>query len=238
MNNEAGSPDPIQFDSNKIIRQLFGENVIGEIHRINDNVASLHPDERSLIDKACDKRRHEFSTARLCAKYALAHLGIENAVIGRGGNNEPLWPENVIGSIAHSKDLCGAVVAKKSDSGCSIGFDIEKLRTLKNDIGRIICTKDESYWIKTQPDAAHDLLIILIFSLKESIYKCIFNHNKQKLTFKNCTIIPDLSTQTASVQFHTEEFKPAVTLKFVISHEYVFSGAHLSTTESFVNAGL
>ncbi len=39
---------------------------------------------------------------------------------------EPLWPAGVVGSISHSGELAGAVVARASDAW-SVGLDIELL---------------------------------------------------------------------------------------------------------------
>ena len=159
------------------MKVLFPEDATGVILPIGNYQARLHPDEYKIIHSASEKRKFEFSTGRWCSKQALASQGLNNAIILTGENREPIWPEGFIGSISHCIDQCGTVIAKTSNMK-SIGFDIESIKKLKNDIGRIVCTDKEKEWIKSQKQYPYNVLVILIFSLKESIYKCVYQHQQ------------------------------------------------------------
>ena len=57
--------------------------------------ARLFPEEEAVVARAVDKRRREFTTARACARTALAGLGLPAAPIGRGERGAPGWPPEI-----------------------------------------------------------------------------------------------------------------------------------------------
>lgn len=219
MNNDSE-----QLSHSEIIKTLFPESVTGVILPIDDYQSQLHPDELKIISSASDKRKFEFSTGRWCAKQALASQGINNTKILTGVNREPIWPTGYIGSISHCKDQCGAVVAKNSNIN-SIGFDIEIIKDLTNDIGRIVCTNNEKEWIKNQKQYPYNALVILIFSLKESVYKCIYQHRQVKLGFKDICITPNLETNMAEIIFNKLQVDSDIKLRFAVNKNHIHSGA-------------
>ncbi|HEX2760306.1 MAG TPA: hypothetical protein VHM27_07320, partial [Rhizomicrobium sp.] len=86
----------------------------------------LPPPENALVEKAAPKRRREFALGRACARAALEKLGHGGAVIGRGSNGAPLWPQGITGSITHTRDYAAAVVGEaRHFSG--IGVDAERV---------------------------------------------------------------------------------------------------------------
>ena len=114
-------------DASDIIATLFPKEVTGTILPIGDYQSHLYPEECSIVESASYKRKFEFSTGRWCAKQVLNSEGIQNFPVLSGENREPIWPDNIVGSISHCKDLCGAVIAK-SNNVDSIGFDIENIK--------------------------------------------------------------------------------------------------------------
>jgi 4'-phosphopantetheinyl transferase EntD len=214
----------IQKYDTEILDKIFPYTVSGIILPIDNYISHLHPDEYKFIRTASNKRKLEFSTGRRCAAKALSARGISNAAIPAGENREPVWPPGIIGSISHCKDKCGAVIAGKSDLK-SIGFDIESIKTLKNDIGRVVCTNREKKWLKDNRQQPYNVLMILIFSLKESVYKCIYQAQQIKLGFKDINIIPDLDEGTAEIVFNKELDAPNITLRFFITNHHIYSGA-------------
>lgn len=133
--------------------------------------ATLLPDERSLLsDQAVPKRIKEFTLGRTAARQALKKLGITDSVaIGRGAKREPLWPEGIVGSITHSKDIAMAAVAKKQHVR-ALGIDLEKSsRKSSIDISEKIALPSELDWI-----AGSDLRLMMLFSAKEALFKAIF----------------------------------------------------------------
>jgi 4'-phosphopantetheinyl transferase EntD len=61
----------------------------------------LFPEEITLVARATEKRRREFTAGRECARAALAGLGLAAVPILRGYRGAPQWPDGVVGSITH-----------------------------------------------------------------------------------------------------------------------------------------
>ena len=127
-----------------------------------DRELPLLPGERVAIARACPKRRRTFAAGRACARRA---LGLEVPIgVGRGG--APCWPSGFVGSIAHTDD---AAVAVASQTLRAIGIDIESLARAATvrDLLAIVTTAGDV------PPACPDAAAI-VFSAKESVYKCLF----------------------------------------------------------------
>lgn len=128
------------------------------------------------LEAAVTKRKAEFVAGRYCAAQALEQLGWASAsLIGVGPHREPLWPEGIVGSITHTQGYASAAVARRG-SVRAVGIDSEtwlKPATAR-EIGRHILTPGECH------DAYVDLFesphhyLTLVFSAKESLYKCLF----------------------------------------------------------------
>lgn len=208
-----------------IITALFNPNAVGIVLPIGDHLGTLQAQEREIVTHASRKRQLEFSTGRYCAKTALAKLGVENFPVLRNKDRQPLWPASYVGSISHCRDLCGAVVAKNSDCR-SIGFDIENIRHLKQNIQKLTCTEQELAWLRQQETYNHDLLVILLFSLKEAVFKCVSPHQNIQLGFKDVSITPNFISKRADTCFHHKKAAPDITLTFHITEQHVYSGAY------------
>lgn len=122
------------------------------------------------------KRKVEYLAGRYCARLAIARLGMPHAgEIAIGEKREPLWPQGLIGSITHSKGFASAVVAS-SERILGIGIDSEQLIAEKTaaNVSSHILVESESYQAnRERVDSAREYLT-LIFSAKESIFKCLY----------------------------------------------------------------
>lgn len=136
------------------------------------------------FDGVTNKREAEFTRGRLAAKQALAELGIHDFTVLKGEKGEPLWPAEMVGSISHTQGICMASVANV-DSLQGLGIDIEAQRTLKPDIQRVICRKEELslHW---HADAA--LAKLILFSAKESVYKALYPKQQRFIGFKEVLV--------------------------------------------------
>ena len=218
-------------DSAEIIAGLFPTSVSGLILSIEDYSVHLSDDELQFVANASSKRKSEFSTGRWCAKQLLKKHNITKTPVLSGEHREPLWPDTIVGSISHCKDLCGAVIAK-NDVIQSIGFDLETQRILKHDIARVICTHSEKTWINEQTTLPYDNLVLLLFSLKESVYKCVFQHQQIKLGFKDVSLHPDLTNNTAQVTFGNNLIDNQIELKFYSTEAHIYTSAIYRTDNS------
>lgn len=206
---------------------LFGDKAILVTEKIADHRQSLYPEERALISGVIEKRAHEFSTGRFCARQALLEFGIDNFPVLRGEQREPIWPKNIVGSISHCKDIAGAVVAC-TDNIKSVGFDIENRKQVNPDIARHICTKEEKCWLDVQNLTQQNLALLVIFSIKEAIYKCVYQTTGQSLRFRQCQIIPSLDDGIAEIMVDPYEASlqmGEICLRFHITDTHVYSYA-------------
>ena len=208
---------------------LFGDaDVILVTGPIHDTPAQLYPEEQHYIKNAAQARVAEFSAGRHYAKNALSQLGINNFPLHAGKDRQPLWPNNITGSITHCKNLIGVVVAHK-EHFAAIGLDIETIKPLRYNISRHICTEKEKQWLGQFSSEEHDLMLIVLFSLKEAIYKAVYQHTHIKLGFKDVTVIPNIGDNSAQAILHNHSQLMAdeeqLGLRFHIDTSHIYSSA-------------
>jgi 4'-phosphopantetheinyl transferase EntD len=134
--------------------------------------APLWPSELSAAAGMGGKRRREFSAGRHCARQALSGLGHAPTALPVGPGRAPVWPAGFIGSISHTDELAIAVVARQAEIR-SLGIDLESADPLGTDLLELVCRDEElaaltAIGLEVQHGAK------LIFSAKESIYKCLW----------------------------------------------------------------
>ncbi len=125
--------------------------------------------------KAVVKRKADFLAGRVLAKNGLSKLLGNSSTVDVGKNREPVWPKGVVGSISHTQDM--AVCFLSSDTQLMLGVDIENMMTDKraNDIAHLIINnKEKSLLVSLAYDFS--LLLTLVFSAKESLFKAISNN--------------------------------------------------------------
>lgn len=131
----------------------------------------LFPEEREVVGRAVDKRVREFTTARHCARRALAGLGVPAAPLLRGADGSPAWPAHIRGSITHCAGYRAAAVAEAA-AVPAIGIDAEPHRELPGGVLETISVPVEarhvSELLRMRPEIRWDRLL---FSAKESVYK-------------------------------------------------------------------
>lgn len=210
---------------NNLSQLLFDDKAILIIKEIADHSKSLYSEELELIKGVNDKRAREFSTGRLCAHQALHKLGIDNFPVLKGEHRAPIWPSHVVGSISHCRELAGAVVANKQHIK-SIGLDIENRKQLNFDIARHVCTEEEKMWLNAQEPTRRNLALLLIFSIKEAIFKCVYQETQIQLRFQQCQTLPELDTGDVALDI----IHPRVSLcheelktRFIITDSHIYS---------------
>ena len=178
------------------VAALFGPGCVAEVAMPASVEAQLFADERAHIARAVPKRRAEFATARVCARRALARLGVEPASLVPDDDGAPRWPAGIVGSISHTTALC-AVVAAKAQRYLSLGLDLEQDKPLSPEIVAMICTARERRVLATH--GAREAIVY--FSAKEAFYKCQYPLTRRFLDFQDVEL---------SVDFARGEFRARV----------------------------
>ena len=171
------------------IQQLFPDRVFTECCLIEDKHYALHREEATAVRKAVPSRRNEFGAGRMCARSALESLGIRECLLARNADGSTAWPQGIVGAISHSDLWCGAAVARKSDC-LGVGFDIETADRVTRSIARRVLTDSEMDWVGRYAEDESREWFTLIFSAKESIYKCLPSLGRKGIRFRDAEIIP------------------------------------------------
>jgi 4'-phosphopantetheinyl transferase EntD len=176
-------------ETEQAIRALFPEPAITLTARPSaaPDAAALHPDEAAWIASAGAKRRGEFTTARSLARRALAQLGIEGFALLGDPDRVPRWPAGVVGSISHCAGCCAVVVAMRGRI-LSLGLDVERAEPLDQELVERICTPRERERARARSAPAGVDWGKLVFSAKESAYKCYFPLARTLLGFQDMEI--------------------------------------------------
>ncbi|WP_432113330.1 4'-phosphopantetheinyl transferase family protein [Streptomyces sp. S1] len=156
--------------------------------------ALLFPTEEALVRRASEGRRREFTTVRLCARRALAELGVAPVPLLPGERGAPRWPERVVGSMTHCDGYRAAAVARRSPEVLSVGIDAEPHRALPPDVLEAVALPSELRRVEgLARRAPHVHWDRLLFSAKESVYKAWFPLTRTRLGFDEADIALDLS---------------------------------------------
>lgn len=149
--------------------------------------ATLTVTERALIASAVPDRVREFATGRWCARQALSKLGIVGFSLLADSSRAPIWPEGIVGSITHVNGFCAAAVGR-TDEFAGIGIDVEHESAVTADLWPLLFTVEERAWLVQLADEQRDRMAALLFSAKESFYKCQYQFRKQWLDFTSVRV--------------------------------------------------
>ena len=149
------------------------------------------------IKNSVDKRQAEFLAGRYMAMSVLKSLGLKGNNIGIGKHRNPVWPQNIIASITHTKtsSLCAAAF---KNSYLYLGIDLEDIisvelvRELKNSI----IIPDEETILKNT-SLSFEQAFTLVFSAKESLFKALYPSVRYYFDF-SAARITEICPQTSS----------------------------------------
>ena len=187
----------------------------------------------AALDGAIPKRRMQFRAGRYCAIKAMEALGFHPGHVGRSASGAPLWPAGLVGSITHTDDFASAAVALASDAG-ALGIDTERIITesTERNVGRMIAWPSEVAHGRTVGLSRLEA-VTLVFSAKESIFKCLHRLVGCYFDFHDVRIV-DVDgrhrTFTARLVKTLSESFPAQTLlrgTFDVEHPWIHTGIAL-----------
>ncbi|MEU8999752.1 4'-phosphopantetheinyl transferase superfamily protein [Streptomyces caniferus] len=169
---------------------------------------ALFPSEERVIAHAGAKRRHEFTTARHCARRALARLGLPPTPLPPAPSGAPTWPPGITGSLTHCAGYRAAAVARTSDIP-HLGIDAEPHAPLRPSVRNGITTPAERTHLgqlhTAHPDIHWDRLL---FSAKESLYKACSPLSPRPLHFEDAEVTFTLATHTFTARLRLPDLPP------------------------------
>ena len=136
-------------------------------------------------------RQFEFRAGRFCAWRAVRAIvpGVADAPLGRLRSGAVAWPSGVTGSITHTRSFVSAAVAASCHAS-AIGIDCEGILSDERarHVARVVAWPVE---VNACRDAALDRLtaLTLVFSAKESIFKCVHAEVGRVFGFHDVRII-------------------------------------------------
>ena len=153
----------------------------------------LFPAEAAAVRTAGPRRRAEFAAGRLCARAAMALLGLPASPILPGPAGQPQWPAGVTGSITHCAGYQASAVGLTTDV-TAIGIDAEPDVKLPAGLIEMVAAPREQEWIRQcaaiGPAVCWDRLL---FSAKESAAKLWYPLTGQWLGFQDVAIRPAMT---------------------------------------------
>jgi 4'-phosphopantetheinyl transferase EntD len=135
-----------------------------------------------------EARRLEFALGRSAARDAFIDADLPPSPVRVGPAGEPVWPDGIVGSIAHCAGLAIAMAGRRED-WAGIGVDVEpEGRRAAGRTARRICTAAEIRWIEASVDP--ERRTILVFCSKEAIYKALALTDRTALGFHEVEFAP------------------------------------------------
>ena len=152
------------------------------------------------------KRDREFSAGRRCASRALTALtdcckggAPETIQIAASPDRSPKWPAGIVGSITHSDWSVWAAVAP-DQTLCGIGIDMELIDgTTAHRVRDSIASEDE-WSLASSLGLAFPTTFALVFSAKESFYKCWFPIIRNYFVFSQA-FVAAIDSESITIQF-------------------------------------
>jgi len=187
----------------------------------------LFPAERDQVSKANAKRVADFAAGRQCARAALTQLGVAQGAVLSSADRLPLWPDGVVGSITHCAGYCGAAVARAC-SARSLGFDAEPNESLDSDLIDLVCAEGELEAISLQTDIERERAAKLVFSAKESVFKCQYPLTARYLEFADVAVSFDFAGGCFAATI--AELGVSLEGRFLISQGLILTGCVADST--------
>jgi 4'-phosphopantetheinyl transferase EntD len=183
-----------------VLEQLLPATAAVSESRLDVVDAPLFAEEETIVARAVEKRRREFTTARACSRQALMRIGVMPQAIPSGPRGEPRWPQGIVGSITHCEGFRACAVARRGQLA-TIGIDAEVNAPLPDGLLADIALPGERQRLialaEEEPAVSWDRLL---FSAKESVYKAWFPLAGRWLGFEDAELTIDRRRRTFSAR--------------------------------------
>ncbi|WP_258582569.1 4'-phosphopantetheinyl transferase family protein [Mesorhizobium sp. AR02] len=152
--------------------------------------AHLLPEEARSIPARQPAMRRSSGAARWIAHRLLADIGISDVAIPRAPSGAPVWPDGIIGSLAHDDDMAVAAVAPVGRI-VSLGIDVEPAQPLPDDIFAIVATGADRTGAADRRLAGR-----ILFCAKEAVYKAAYPLDREILGYEDIAVDLDAGRAT------------------------------------------
>jgi 4'-phosphopantetheinyl transferase EntD len=166
--------------------------------------SELYPEERLSIQRAVEKRRNEYAATRLLARQAFAALGAGAFALPNREDRSPVWPEGLVGSLTHTDGFCAVAVARDSTHR-ALGIDAEVAERVGSELFSRVLTPRELEFVNSFVPERQQGVATLLFSAKESFYKCQHPLTKRFLGFQDVELDVELDAGRFSVRVLVDE---------------------------------
>ena len=192
-----------------LFAEMLGTPVIvveGDPRAFPADLSPLQPDEAAMMQKAVDKRRREFTAARVFARQAYESLGGADTIsVVHDDDRAPIWPEGFIGSITHTHTWCAVAMARTTDVR-AVGIDVERDLELEERLWDSVCTPRDLEWLRSLPEERRGHAGKELFSAKECAYKAQYLITKKFLGFQAMSVVVEGSEWIATFEQEAGEF--------------------------------
>ncbi len=194
------------------------------------------PDDEALsIARAVPRRRLEFAYGRICARQAMAALGHPPVSLPQGHDRVPIWPDELVGSITHTRDWVAAAVARRDQGFAAIGIDIEPATALPPDLWASVCAPDELEKLTAICETTPGFAAHIVFCMKEAAFKSQYGLSNAMLEFEDFAIDVDASAGTFAASYRKVvppfDMHHRLHGRFAISAEYIASAVVLRSEQ-------
>ena len=183
------------------------------------------------LRRAVPRRQLHFRAGRYCAARALTALdaAVPWPLVGRDERGVPLWPPLVVGSITHTDGFASAAVARAAEVS-ALGIDTEPIVSRER-AGHIVQAVAAASEIAHARGAGwdQDVALTLVFSAKESIFKCLYPAVRRTFGFHDVRIVGldgAAGTFRARIVTTLSEGFPADTM---LEGRFAVDGSHVHT---------
>lgn len=153
---------------------------------------ALLPEELAVFSASVLKVRRASGAARIVARDLMSRFGQAPRAIPKSMAGMPVWPDGIVGSLAHNSSVAMAAMALRRDY-LSVGIDVEPATPLAPDLLDIVATASERDRIQDDPCQGR-----LLFSVKEAIYKAVYPLDRTFLDHHDVEV--SLAAGTAAVR--------------------------------------
>jgi len=152
---------------------------------------ALLAEERTAFATSVIKVQRSSGAARIVARDLMRRAGVMPQPVIKSTAGMPIWPDGIVGSLAHDATVAVAALARHSDY-LSLGVDVEPAEPLAADLLELVTTSSERVTMRNALQGR------LLFSIKEAVYKAVYPLDRIFLDHHDVEV--DLAAQTATVR--------------------------------------